>query len=84
MLIWQIWPNRKDTPVRINITVIAIAGIPKPARKAPHMNLGPSTNSQHTCRWKARVRMKLHITTSHPPKRRNAPEKAQERSVYIS
>lgn len=58
--------------------------MPSPVVKANHMNLGPMTTSQQTCRWRAMVRIKLQVTTAIPPNKRSAPVKAHERLVVMS
>ena len=83
-LMWQVSPNRKDTPLKTKAKTMPIAGIPQPTASAPHMKLFPRTICQQICKCSATDRMHTHITAPQPPKSRKAPEIAHVRLECIS
>ena len=68
-LMWQVSPNRNDTPVMAMDVATKMAGIPQPASCATTKNFRPVTTCQQIWRCRERARMKtiVGVSVSHRP-----------------
>ena len=82
-LMWQVEPNRKETPLRVRARMMPMMGMPQPANCEAHMNLRPTTTCQQIWRCRDRDRRKTHMIPDQPPRRRRVPEAAQTELDFI-
>jgi hypothetical protein len=80
---WQVVPNRNETPLATRATIIPMTGMPQPTPWENHMKFLPTTTCQQIWRWRDRDRKNTQTTAAQPPMIRNVPDAAQTELVFM-